>query len=272
MLLAQITDTHIKAEGKLAYRRVDTLARLRDCVAHLNTLPQKPEVVLMSGDLVDFGVRSEYDLARPVLDDLSMPYFIVPGNHDDRDVMRSAFSDHAYLPDTGFLNYAVDDYPVRLVGLDTSVKGQPYGDMCEERLAWLDTVLGLEADKPTLVFMHHPPFLTGIAHMDRQNCRNGAAFGAVIARHAQVQMILCGHVHRPIEALFHGAIACIGPSPSHAVALDLDPEGPSAFIQEPPAVRMVNLTSDGRLVTHVSPIGSFDGPHPFFDADGVLID
>jgi len=272
MLLAQLTDTHIKAEGKLAYRRVDTLARLRECIAHLNGLAQKPDIVLMSGDLVDFGTAPEYALARPVLDDLSMPYFVVPGNHDDRDVMRTAFADHVYLPETGFLHYVIDDYPVRLVGLDTSVKGHPHGDMCRERLAWLDTVLKVEPDKPTLIFMHHPPFLTGIAHMDRQNCRNGPAFGAVIERHAQIQMILCGHVHRPIETLFHGAVACIGPSPSHAVALDLDPHGPSAFTLEPPAVRMVHMTGECRLVSHVSPIGSFDGPHPFFSADGVLID
>lgn len=272
MLLAQITDSHIKAEGKLAYRRVDTLARLKDCVAHVNALSPSPDAVLMSGDLVDFGTETEYDLARPVLDKLTMPYFVVPGNHDDRDVMRRAFADHSYLPASGFLNYAIDDFPVRLVGLDSSVKGKPHGEMCVERLDWLETCLAQKPDIPTLLFMHHPPFLTGINHMDRQNCGNGPALGAVVERHRQVQMILCGHVHRAIETLFHGVIACIGPSPSHAVALDVDPNGPSAFALEPPAVRLVHLTAEHRLVTHLSFIGAFDGPHPFFDADGQLID
>lgn len=272
MIIAQITDTHIKANGRLAYRKVDTLAGLQACVDHLNALAPRPDVALMSGDLVDFGTPEEYAVARPALDRLAMPCFVIPGNHDDRDAMREAFADHAYLPPKGFLNYAVEDYPVRLIGLDTTVAGKPHGELCEDRLAWLAGCLSRAPDKPTLIFMHHPPFLTGIAHMDRQNCRNGEALGRLVEGHPQVQMILCGHVHRPIQTLWHGTLVCIGPSPSHAVALDLDPDGPPAFIQEPPACRIVHLTSESRLVADLAFVGSFDGPHPFYHADGSLID
>lgn len=272
MIIAQITDTHIKAGGRLAYRKVDTLNCLKTCVAHLNALTPKPDAVVMTGDMVDFGAEEEYAIARPVLDRLTMPYFVVPGNHDARDAMRRAFADHSYLPEAGYLQYAVEDYPIRLIGLDSCVTGKPFGEMCDARLDWLSSKLEQEPHKPTLLFMHHPPFLTGVAHMDRQNCRNTAAFGALIERHAQVQMILCGHVHRPAQTLWHGTLACIGPSPSHAVAFDLDPEGPPAFIQEPPACRIVHMTSDRRLVADLTYIGCFDGPHPFFDKDGALID
>ena len=222
--------------------------------------------------LVDFGRAQEYAVARPVLDRLAMPYFVVPGNHDGRDAMRSAFGDHRYLPRDGFLHYAIEDYPIRLIGLDTTVPGEPYGEMCGERIAWLGQRLEEEKGKPTLIFMHHPPFLTGVEHMDRQNCRNGDALGALIERYDQVQMILCGHVHRPIQTLWHGTMVCIGPSPSHAVALDLDPAGPPAFVQEPPACRLVHLTKDNRLVSDLTYIGTFDGPHPFYNPDGTLID
>ncbi|WP_282605945.1 phosphodiesterase [Pelagibius sp. Alg239-R121] len=272
MIIAQITDTHIKSDGRLAYRKVDTMACLKACVDHLNALAPAPDVVVMSGDMTDFGTADEYTIARSLLDRLAMPYFVVPGNHDARDAMRTAFSDHSYLPADGFLHYAVEDYPVRLIGLDSTLPGQPYGEMCDARLTWLGETLDEETRKPTLLFMHHPPFLTGVAHMDRQNCRNAKAMGALIERHTQVQMILCGHVHRPAQTLWHGTLACIGPSPSHAVALDLSPDGPPAFIQEPPACRIVHLTEDKRLVADLTYIGSFDGPHPFFNADGSLID
>ena len=272
MIIAQITDTHIKAKGRLAYGRVDTLARLKDCVDHLNAFAPALDAVVMSGDMVDFGTADEYAIARPLLDRLAMPYYVVPGNHDNRDAMRAAFADHSYLPRNGFLHYALEDYPLRLIGLDTTVPGEPYGDFCAERLAWLSDTLNRESEKPTLIFMHHPPFLTGVEHMDRQNCRNGDALGAVIERHRQVQMILCGHVHRPTQTLWHGTIACIGPSPSHAVALDLHPDGPPAFVEEPPACRLVHLTPENRVVADLTYIGSFGGTHPFYNPDGSLID
>ena len=272
MIVAQITDPHIKAGGKLAYRKVDTVAGLTACVDHLNSLEVRPDVVVMSGDLTDFGTPDEYAFARPILDELSMPYFVVPGNHDGRDAMRHAFADHSYLPLEGFLNYAIEDYPVRLIGLDTLVTGKPYGNMCQDRLDWLAACLDQDRDKPTLIFMHHPPFITGIGHMDWQNCRNNEALGGIIAGHRQVQMVLCGHVHRAIETRWAGTVASIGPSPCHAVALDLVENPVPAFAIEPPACRLVYLNENNQLIGHLSFIGDFGGSYPFFNGDGTLID
>ncbi len=272
MIIAQITDPHIRAKGRPAYRKVDTVAGLRACVAHINALDPRPDVVVMSGDLTDYGTPDEYAFARPLLDELSMPYFIVPGNHDEREAMREAFSDHTYMPRSGFLNYAIDDYPVRLIGLDTAVTGKPYGEMCEERLSWLEASLRAKPDQPTLIFMHHPPILTGIRHMDRQNCRNADRLAETIARHTQVEMVLCGHVHRAIETIWAGTLVSIGPSPCHAVALDLTENIDPAFSIDPPAYRLAYLNEDNRLITHLSFIGDFDGPYPFFNADGTLVD
>jgi 3',5'-cyclic AMP phosphodiesterase CpdA len=272
MIIAQIADPHIRAKGRLAYRKVDTVAGLTACVDHLNALVPRPDVVVMTGDLTDYGTPDEYAFARPILDRLSMPYFVVPGNHDEREAMRQVFGDHAYLPEAGFLNYVIEDYAVRLIGLDTVVAGEPFGKMCQQRLDWLQTRLEHGPDKPTLLFMHHPPFLTGIKHMDWQNCRNSDALSRIIARHSQVQMILCGHVHRAIEVKWAGTVAAIGPSPCHAVALDLTENRDPAFTMDPPACKLVYLNEDNQLVGHLSYIGTFDGPHPFFNPDGTLVD
>ncbi len=102
------------------------------------------------------------------------------------------------------IQYVIDDYPVRMIGLDTQVIGKPYGLMCEDRINWLEQQLSAAPDRPTLVFMHHPPFDTGIEHMDLQNCRNGEALGALVEKHSQIKYILCGHVHRQIEV--HGTV------------------------------------------------------------------
>lgn len=273
MIIAQITDTHLKAGRKLAYRRVDTASALEACVRHLQELPQAPDVVLVSGDLGDLGSVAEYELFREITAPLTMPLYVIPGNHDDRAAMRAAFADYAYLhQDETFLHYAIDDWPVRLVGLDSTVPRAPGGDMCRDRLAWLSRTLAAAPSQPTLLFMHHPPFLTGIGHMDRQNCANAAAFGAVVQAHPQVRLLLCGHVHRSVRVTWHGIEASIGPSPSHAVALDLDPGAPPAFIIEPPACQLIVWQEESGFTTHLSPIGTFDGPHPFFTTSGALID
>jgi len=271
MLIAQITDTHIKAEGKLSYGKVDTRLYLEQCIAHINALSPQPDVVLVTGDITDFGRTEEYQQAGLLLDQLEMPYYVIPGNHDLPDAMRVEFSDHSYLPDDGYIQYVVDEYPVRMIGLDTQVIGKPHGLMCEDRLNWLEQQLLAEPDRPTLLFMHHHPFETGIEHMDSQNCRNGDVLGALVEKHPQIKYILCGHVHRQIELAWHGTIAAIGSSPSHSVVLDLNPHGPRNFCLEPRTIKLLHWNGK-HLIGHLSFIGSYEGPYPFYDADGNLIE
>lgn len=272
MLIAQITDTHIKLPGKLAYKKVDTAAMLRRCVQELLALDPQPDLVLLTGDLVDLGRPEEYAHLRSILAPIKQRIIAIPGNHDEREAMRDAFRDGGYLRDTGkFLQFAIDDYPLRIVGLDTLIPGQGGGELCAERLAWLDRTLAAKSDMPTLVLMHHPPFVTGIGHMDKIGLKGREGFAAVVEKHAQVEKILCGHLHRTIHAQVGGRAALTCPSPAHQVALDIDPEAPSCFRMEPPGF-MLHWWNGGKLITHAAVIGDYDGPYPFFDADGNLID
>jgi 3',5'-cyclic AMP phosphodiesterase CpdA len=271
MLLAQISDTHIKPPGRLAYRRVDTATCLARCVQHLTRLRPRPDVVLATGDLTDAGGSDEYRHLRDLLAPLPMPVYLIPGNHDDRQALREAFGDHAYLPREGFLHYAIEGHPLRLLGLDTVVPGEAGGRMCEARLRWLDARLAEAPDRPTLIFMHHPPFVTGIEHMDRLGLADAEDMGAVVGRYACVEAVVCGHLHRPIHVRWHGTVATTAPSPAHQVVLDLREGGPSAFILEPPACLLHQWRPGTGLVTHTSYIGAFDGPYPFHD-HGQLID
>jgi 3',5'-cyclic-AMP phosphodiesterase len=117
-LLAQVTDMHIKAGGRLSYQRVDTAESLRRCVARLQALPQVPDAVLFTGDLVDFGRADEYEWLAKLLEPLRVPYYLMAGNHDDPQVMRTSFPGHAYLRQReGKLDYVVDEYPVRIARL-----------------------------------------------------------------------------------------------------------------------------------------------------------
>jgi len=274
MLIAQITDLHISTPGSVNDRHFRTPEHLARAVTHLNGLTPRPDVVLATGDLVERGEPEEYARLRAILDGLAMPLYLIPGNHDARGPLARAFADRGYLPqDGGFLHYTVEDWPVRLIGLDTHVPGTPGGRLCAERLAWLDARLGEGREQPTVVFMHHPPFVTGMRAMDAMGLEGKAELAAVIGRHPQVEQVLCGHVHRPMTRRFAGTVASTCPATAHQLALDLASEPRLAVVMEPPACMLhLWLGPDEGLVSHVSIIGDERPPFTVYDGQRWLRD
>lgn len=273
-LIAQISDLHIKRPGELAYRRVDTATALTRCIETLNRFTPRPDLVVISGDLVDTQLAAEYDHLKTLLAPLNLPFTAVPGNHDNREWMRAALPGLGYATTSGALNSVRKVGDTDIVLLDSSVPGAAHGELDADSLAWLNSILIASETRPALLFLHHPPFVTGIAHMDVQNLRNAADLAALIRKHPRVRLVAAGHVHRAALTTFAGAAATICPVPNHAVALDLDGHLPPSFYIEPPAFHLhAWFPGDGfgSVVTHSVPIGSFDGPHPFRGEDGRLL-
>lgn len=274
ILVAQISDLHIKRPGELAYQRVDTALALQRCIETLNALQPRPDLVVISGDLADTASADEYDHLKQLLAPLQLPFVSIPGNHDSRELMRAAFPDQAYAAPSGALNQMRDLDELDLILLDSSVPRRPHGELDEATLRWLEAMLGASGSRPALLFLHHPPFVTGIAHMDRQNLSNADDLATIVRRHRRVRLIACGHVHRATFTSFAGIPTTICPAPNHAVDLDLIEARAPSFKVEPPALHLhtwFSGASDGSVVTHSVPIGQFDGPHPFFNRDGKLL-
>ena len=268
--IAQISDLHIKSPDTLAYGRVDTANALERCVTALNEFAPKPDLVVISGDLADTPTGEEYEHLKRLLAPLKVPFVSIPGNHDSRELMRAAFP-QAYASASGPLNQRVEIGGVDLVLLDSSVHGKPHGELEMATLQWLDATLAAAPRKPTIVALHHPPFWTGIGHMDRMGLANPDALEAVIARHSQVERVVSGHLHRAIITRFGGTIASTCPSPSHQVALDLADDAQSRFVMEPPGFQLHLWREGASLITHTGAIGDFAGPYSFYEG-GVLID
>lgn len=273
-LLAQLTDLHIREPGRLAYGRLDTAPYLRAAVQAIVDLPQRPHAVVLTGDLTDFGRAAEYEHLRDMLAPLSMPLYLLPGNHDERAQLRRSFAEHPYLGDGEFVQYSVSlgDDGLRLLALDTVEPGAPHGRLCAKRLKWLADALDQHRGEPVVIAMHHPPFDTLIGHMDRIGLLEGAeALAEILAAHPSVERVICGHLHRTIYSRVGGAVASTAPSPAHQVCLDLAPDATSAWILEPPGFHLHAWIGPGKMVTHVAAVGRYDGPHPFHDG-GTLID
>lgn len=271
LLIVQISDLHIKAPGELVCGRVDTAAALERCIEQLNRFVPRPDLVVITGDLVDAADARSYDHLIRLLAKLELPCAAVPGNHDDRALMRAALTDGGYAQARGALNSVRSVGDVDVVLIDSHVPGASHGALDAETLAWLDATLAEQPTWPALLFLHHPPFATGIGHMDVQNLRNADKLAALVRQHPRARLIAAGHVHRAVATNFAGVAASICPAPNHAVALDLDGSLPPSFKIEPPGFLLhVCLPGDGfgTIATHLVPIGDFAGPYPFFGADG----
>jgi Icc protein len=274
LLIAQISDLHVKQPGERAYRQVDTAAALMRCVTELNRLKPRPDLVVISGDLVDTPLPAEYDHLKKLLAPLEIEFAAIPGNHDSRELMRAALPGLGYAQPNGALNSMRKAGGIDIVLLDSTVPGAHHGELDATTLRWLDTTLAVSPTRPALLFVHHPPFKTGIAHMDEINMHNAGELAALLRKHPRARLVAAGHVHRPTLTTFAGIAATICPTPNHAVALDLDGHLPASFMIEPPAFHVHAVFEDadfGRIVTHTVPIGEFDGPYPFSDSEGNFL-
>jgi len=256
MLVAQISDLHIGVSVDVNFGgkqiRIDPAATLKNTVTALNNMATRPDAVVASGDLAADGTVDQYRIFHELVADLEIPLFLVPGNHDDRSALRSVFSDHDYLcaePDS--LAYVVDDLSdsIRLICLDTLVVNKHGGHLGERQLKWLDQTLA-GSHRPVLLFMHHPPISTGIPVFDKMGCDDGERLGELIESNPQVLAIGCGHVHRSIHAMWHGAMLHVAPSASYQYSLSMSDQAGIVPTIESPACLLYHYRESNGLVVH----------------------
>lgn len=263
--IIQISDPHIVPHGQLAYGQVDTAAALSDCVETIDrSLPEigPIDMVVIAGDLTDFGTEEEYHRFRNLMEPLKLPYRVVPGNHDDIEVMRDCFADQAWMPRNGPINWAMDFDDLSLIGLDSSVTGHAHGHLSDETLSFLAATLDSQEGQPTIVTMHHHPVISGIEKMDIQNLRESAQLKSILSGYPGELRLTCGHVHRNIVAPFGNIICQIGPGVSHAVTMDLRASAPNCLTKEPGGF-LLHETRGGIMSYHI-PVGHYPGPFLFY--------
>lgn len=256
MLLAQITDTHVVEIDRRAYHdQVDTNGMMARAVDRLNRLDPRPDCVVITGDLTDHGTVVEYEELKRQLARLTLPFYLAIGNHDDRRTMLDCLDYHHLADARPFVQYTVEDFAVRLIVLDSTSDTHHMGEFCDARRAWLEARLAEQPDRPTVVALHHPPFDCGITLMDGEGAQWAQGLIATLARHPNVQRVLCGHVHRSIQTVVGGTLVNVCPSTAHQVTLDLaaDPSVDAFFEMEPPAFQL-HLWRHGQMVTHTAMI------------------
>ncbi len=252
MLIAQITDCHV------GFFRSDVgganTQRLRAALGRLRDGPNRPDLLLLSGDLTEFGDAASYARLAEMLADLPFPVHLMVGNHDDRAALRATFP--ATPLEQGFVQYVLPLPGLRLIALDTLEPGRHGGAFCEARAKWLSDQLDADPVTPVVIAMHHPPFVSGLDWLDGSaEAAWIARFIGAIAGRPQVRAILAGHLHRTIHASVAGVPLTVCPSTAPTVALNLSPidsEQPDgrAMIVDEPAAFALHCWDSERLISH----------------------
>lgn len=247
MIIAQISDTHIDLDGPNGAARC---RNLESCVAAINRLEPRPDAVIHTGDLTHNARPAEYEAARRILRNLRSPLFVAAGNRDNRAEIRAAFTADRYLlPATLFVQYSVDTYPVRLIAVDTLDPKSNRGEFCQARADSLRATLAEETTKPTVVFMHHPPFEVRESDYPVQfeSWEGVERMGRALAGHGHVVGMFCGHTHRNAAGELGGVR--VSSTPSVAVDLRLG-RYPAAF-EGVPVFKLHRVDGEAGIVSEI---------------------
>ncbi len=261
MLIAQMTDIHI---GFAPGEEPEELnhSRFRAALDRLYEAPSRPDMLVLTGDVTDKGDRESFARLAALLAGCPFPVWPIVGNHDSRAGLLGAFP-HVHAADDGFVHYVLEQEGLRIVLLDTIEPGRHGGAFCEARQGWLTARLDEAPDTPTLIFMHHPPVVSGIDWMDPDPAEGWVQrFGAAVEGRGNVLAIHCGHLHRPLATRFRGIPLHVTPSVAPLVALDLrptDPERPDdreLITTEPPGYALHRWDGTA-LATHYESAGDW---------------
>ncbi|HEY5774758.1 MAG TPA: metallophosphoesterase [Xanthomonadales bacterium] len=234
-LLIQITDTHILPPGEVLYGSIDTALHLGQTVEKINRMCPLPDAVIFTGDLVEHGDQTCYKHFINLIEPLKSPAWVIPGNHDEPEVMLDVFSATPCFPANGqTYQYAVEDLPFRILALNSRADGTELPEFNQLKLAWLEDQLS-RSEKPVLIAIHHPPMVTGIELIDMGGAEWFQGMKSVLSRHSQVKLVICGHCHTDLSGRIGQVPVYMAPANSHQLIASRGLKIAPATLNEPGA-------------------------------------
>jgi 3',5'-cyclic AMP phosphodiesterase CpdA len=216
-LFVQISDTHI---GFSKDANPDVTGTLGRAIELINAMPERPGLVIHTGDITHLSKSAEFDTAALLLSTLKvLEVHTTPGEHDVADATGSEYFRRYGKASDNRGYYSFDYQGVHFVGLINVLNFKPggLGALGSEQLAWLDQDLrGRSSSTPIVVFAHMPmwtvyePWGWGTADAD-QAMGYLRRFGSVT--------VLNGHIHQIVQKVeghitFHTARSTAYPQPS----------------------------------------------------------
>jgi len=239
--IVQISDCHISADPHALYREQSADENLAGVVQA--AMQWKPRLIMVTGDVSEDGSRESYERSSELLARTGAEVMVLPGNHDDVELMSRYFSAG---PWNGPYTRQLESW--QLLMLDSTVPGQVSGSLSPRKLDQLRHALNGKNELYSLVALHHQPIPVGGPWIDRYRLESPQQFFEVIDQAPNVRCIAWGHVHQDFSKQRKGC-SLLGAPSSVANSLpgtdrfSLDPAGPSC--------RWLELSRDGGVETGI---------------------
>jgi Icc protein len=253
--LLHISDTHFVGAGRLLYGDVDVRARLAQLLDEHRASGARPEAVIVTGDLCDRGEAEAYRDLRAALrplETLGARLIWLMGNHDDSTNFRREILDDPADQAPLYASCMVGG--LRIISLDTSVRGYHHGSLDQTQLDWLSDQLATPAPEGTILAMHHPPIRLVQPLARTTELRDADSLAGVI-RGSDVRMILAGHLHTSSAGVFAGIPVSVASATSYSQDTNVE-WGGSRGRDGAQAVSHIHVFDDS-IVATVSPIGAY---------------
>ncbi|MCA6112809.1 metallophosphoesterase [Bradyrhizobium cenepequi] len=263
MKIVLLPDLHVTEKGGLV-RGIDPIARLDSCVAAIQRLVADADLCVTMGDNVENGRETEYLALLDCLKPLRMPIRFLAGNHDDRDTLLKVMPE-VEQDQSGYIQSALETEREVLLFLDTAKARENSGDYCDEKLTWLNQQLKQAGQKSVYLFMHHPPFRTGLWN-DHSRVRDADKFLAAVTAARNVKHILLGHTHRASSGSWNGLAWTTIEGTCYANDFELLPAKPN-YLAGPAQIGIL-LLNGGESVLHFQEVL---GTYPLIEYSGRSI-
>ncbi|MDX1596053.1 MAG: metallophosphoesterase family protein [Nitrosopumilaceae archaeon] len=182
MIIVQLSDLHIGSQF--------SSEQFSKMIAEVNEI--KPDVVVVTGDITNEGLVKEYEKAKELLSQIKTKKIItISGNHDYRNTGYLLFK--RYFP-FETINELSDD--IVLVTLGTARPDRNEGEVGYRQNLWLERTMKKYENKIKILAMHHhliPIPDTGSDQLTVVDA--GDVLRTILDTH--VDLVLCGHKHRP---------------------------------------------------------------------------
>lgn len=238
MKIIQLTDLHIPVKGEDTMG-IDVYQNFLNVLEAVEA--EMPDHIVITGDLcLSSGNESIYKAIKFQLDKLEIPYSIISGNHDDTLLLSEVFQmEHLLVGEELFYKRILNGQ--KALFLETSA-----GYISETQLAWVERELRQMRDN-VLIFMHHPPLLAGVPHMDQHYpLENGHELIKLLSNSQLPTVIFCGHYHVDKTLCYRNITVQITPS----TYFQIDWRQPAFAIDHySPAYRIIDLRADHAVST-----------------------
>ena len=194
----QLTDFHIFSDPNTKFFGVPTIKTLQDVLGKVVELNIDFDHIIITGDLTGDEELISYQTVKELLGNMISKCKIIPGNHDDRKLIRKVFPE-CVENENGPINFSLSTDSWQILGLDTHVPGELYGTISAETLSWLKNMLDKHKNKPTILFQHHPPISVQSKWLDLLGLKNTDPFIEILNQNPQIHLISCGHVHQEFQ-------------------------------------------------------------------------